>query len=85
MIGADIKKVLFQEEVEMKPTSLVRSAEEDNVRYKNNSLQKEAHAQQVYFFVLCFRWPRRSRRPCWRLSFEILKVDKNQNIIFLFL
>ena len=44
-----LKEVLFQEEVEMMPTSLVRSAEEDNVRYKKNSLQKEAQAQQVYF------------------------------------
>ena len=50
MIGADIK-ILFQEEVEMKPTSLVRSAEEDKVIYKNNCLQKESQqAQQVYFF-----------------------------------
>ena len=30
--SADIKEVLFQEEVEMMPTSLVRSAEEDEVR-----------------------------------------------------
>ena len=48
MKSADIK-ILFQEEVEMMPTSLARSAEEDNVRYKNSSLQKEAQAQQVIF------------------------------------
>ena len=51
MRSADIKKVLFQEEVEMKPTSLIRSAEEVTVRYENNCLQKEAQAQQVFF---CF-------------------------------
>ena len=34
MKSADIKEVLFQEEVEMMLTSLVRSAEEDTVKYK---------------------------------------------------
>ena len=53
MKSADIKEVLFQEEVEMKPTSLIRSAEEVTVRYENNCLQKEAQAQQVYFFYFC--------------------------------
>ena len=49
MKSINIKEVLFQDEVQMMPTFLVRSAEEVTVIFKNDCLQKEAQAQQVHF------------------------------------